>query len=296
MAWRKCNGLSLARALNAYLLLAVMVSCITLSVRVSSFSFAATTRQGHLARQQGIRLQTDNMHRPMTLHMEAGEGFERPSVPDNFMETMEMTYGKTQAKVKDVVIDIEGAMNYFFTTNVEWHPIFRSMLLSRDEISSDDSSTTPAHSYLSMEEYSEQVNLEFDASSPWKQLSDIPADDSERAVIGTWLDAIQEALLNIPVDESNGDHDPLDNHFVMEGKRMLATSRFHVLPQITGDDITHRDKLFMTCWSEMAELRRANEPDTGKCSPCYIGTRSVSALFYSAPYLFSLFPFQNTSQ
>jgi len=191
--------------------------------------------------------------RSWTLLSASGQGFGNPSPKQSaVIQSLEKTYGLEQQKIKDVVIDTESAMNEFFSTNVEWHPLFAAIM-------SED--TPAAHAYIQ----STSEPLEYDSSSPWKQLSAIPSNQQHMAVVGTWLDSVQASLLSIPVDESHThDDDALDTHFIMEGKRMLATSRFHVLQRSeTLDDLHHHETLFMTCWSELATLHCANQPDTG---------------------------------
>jgi len=191
--------------------------------------------------------------RSWTLLSASGQGFGNPSPKQSaVIQSLEKTYGLEQQKIKDVVIDTESAMNEFFSTNVEWHPLFAAIM-------SED--TPAAHAYIQ----STSEPLEYDSSSPWKQLSAIPSNQQHMAVVGTWLDSVQASLLSIPVDESHThEDDALDTHFIMEGKRMLATSRFHVLQRSeTLDDLHHHETLFMTCWSELATLHCANQPDTG---------------------------------
>lgn len=192
--------------------------------------------------------------RSWTLLSASGQGFGNPSPKQSaVIQSLEKTYGLEQQKIKDVVIDTESAMNEFFSTNVEWHPLFAAIM-------SED--TPAAHAYIQ----STSEPLEYDSSSPWKQLSAIPSNQQHMAVVGTWLDSVQASLLSIPVDESHThEDDALDTHFIMEGKRMLATSRFHVLQRSeTLDDLHHHETLFMTCWSELATLHCANQPDTGE--------------------------------
>uniref|UniRef100_A0A7S2IDV5 Uncharacterized protein n=2 Tax=Helicotheca tamesis TaxID=374047 RepID=A0A7S2IDV5_9STRA len=61
----------------------------------------------------------------------------------------------------------------------------------------------------------------------------------------------------------NTKDDEHDMQFIEEGRRMLAVQRFHVLEGVSSGNIHHHEELFTTCWSEVAELRNADEPDTG---------------------------------
>ena len=44
---------------------------------------------------------------------------------------------------------------------------------------------------------------------------------------------------------------------------MLAITRFHVATDTDEASVENHDRLFSICWSEMAELIHAGEPDTG---------------------------------
>lgn len=80
--------------------------------------------------------------------------------------------------------------------------------------------------------------------------------------MASFLDSCQQSLLDIPVSEVIKD-DEDDLHFIEEGRRLLVVSRFHVLSGVTEGNIEHHENIFAACWSEIAELRRADEADTG---------------------------------
>ncbi|KAI2495130.1 hypothetical protein MHU86_19404 [Fragilaria crotonensis] len=150
----------------------------------------------------------------------------------------------------------DAAMSDFFLANYDWHPVFRSLAVD---------STVPAMSFL-LETPAVAVDDEgildtsaFLASSsssstfPWKRLEAIPSGEPERQVVAGFLDAMQQALLDIPcVSEED---DEFDAQFIEEGRRMLAVSRFQVLMQ--------ECELFSTCWNELFELKRLDQPNTG---------------------------------
>jgi hypothetical protein len=203
----------------------------------------------------------------------SGKGFGNNNMNSRRMlEALEKTYGEEQTmKYKDIVIDNEAAMSEFFATNAEWHPLFRSIMMS-DTSSSLTASIkrqndlAAAFDILSIDEEEEIIYHE---SSPWKKLDAIPTQQEKLDVVATWLDSVQKSLVDLPVNESNSEKDDLDMHFINEGKRLLAITRFHVVlnkPSSTSSslELFHRDELFTTCWSELAELRRANQPDTGE--------------------------------
>lgn len=188
------------------------------------------------------------------------------------IETLDKTYGEEQTmKYKDIVIDNEAAMSEFFATNSEWHPLFRSIMMAEDtsksavDIKVNNFEAVAAFHILSSVPEGEIV---YDDYSPWKKLDAIPTQKEKLDVVATWLDSVQKSLVDIPVDERNTEKDDLDMHFINEGKRLLAITRFHVVlndnPSSSSFELYHRDELFRTCWSELAELRRADQPDTGK--------------------------------
>ncbi|KAI2497052.1 hypothetical protein MHU86_17478 [Fragilaria crotonensis] len=151
----------------------------------------------------------------------------------------------------------DAAMSDFFLANYDWHPVFRSLAVD---------STVPAMSFL-LETPAVAVDDEgiLDTSAllpsssssssafPWKRLEAIPTGEPERQVVAGFLDAMQQALLDIPcVSEED---DEFDAQFIEEGRRMLAVSRFQVLMQ--------ECELFSTCWNELFELKRLDQPNTG---------------------------------
>lgn len=133
-------------------------------------------------------------------------------------------------------------MNDFFLANNDWQPLFRSLAVD---------ASVPAMSILGGDA-SLKVVLE-DLSGPWKQLEAVPTDDDDRKVVAGFLDSMQEALLAIPVISE--EEDAFDLQFIEEGRRMLCVSRFQVLSS---------DKdLFSTCWNELHELSKLDQPNTG---------------------------------
>lgn len=155
-------------------------------------------------------------------------------------------------KYKDLIIDNEAAMSDFFATNAEWHPLFRTIMRETADAWDFLKETPPVLTY-------------HDSSTPWKKLEPIPTQQEKLEVVANWLDSVQKSLVDIPVNEANSEKDELDMHFINEGKRMLAITRFHVVlqPKISEEDLFKRDELFMTCWSELAALRLEDQPDTG---------------------------------
>lgn len=161
------------------------------------------------------------------------------------------TYGKTARAPLDVTIDPDAAMSDFFSTNEEFVPLFRSMATS---------ASVPAMEFMGGTNGSP---ITFGEDDPWQQLDAIPTDnEAALAVVAKFLDEVQRSLVDIPVTDSK-EADENDVQFVEEGRRMLRIQRFHVLPDVKAGCIDSHRTLFATCWSEVAELRRADEEDTG---------------------------------
>lgn len=162
---------------------------------------------------------------------------------------MERTYGKAvETPIRDM-IDVEGAMAAFFSANEEWLPAFRSMA---------QSSSVPAMTFLGGS-FGEPVDV---TMGPWQQLEAVPSSDADREKLSSFLTSMHQFLVDIPVNESVED-DADDLHFLEEGRRMLAISRFHVLSENRGGSVESHEALFSTCWSELMELRRADQENTG---------------------------------
>jgi hypothetical protein len=167
---------------------------------------------------------------------------------------LEKTYDKVATTPRADLIDQEAAMNEFFSSNEEWHPLFRKFATSR---------SVPAMSFLGTTMDPNAQVFDFDnAQAPWRRLDGIPTDESERQVLANVLDCMHDSLINIPVDEATKEDDN-DLQFLEEGRRILAISRFHVLQGVTGGSVQCYDTLFSTCWSELMVLRTINEASTG---------------------------------
>jgi hypothetical protein len=180
----------------------------------------------------------------------AGKGFGESSRRTNKDQRLKKSYDEDAlGPIKDL-IDEESGMREFFLSNEEWHPLFRSIA---------SHSSVPAMSF--MERAAEEFEFH-ETTNPWRRLDAIPTQEGDRVVLGQFLDAIQQSLTDIPVDETTKD-DENDLHFIEEGRRMLVCSRFHVVQGAEKGSIESFDNLFKTCWSEITELRQVNEIDTG---------------------------------
>lgn len=176
------------------------------------------------------------------------------------------TYGRT-AVINDI-IDEECAMKEFFMNRIEWYPIFRTLAgeklpietyeLFQSIYTQDDRPNVVVSSSFDFHEN----------TSPWKKnVNPIPTNDNDRTVVSKFLDSVHKSLLDIPVTDTNqnkskktkldketftttpssswnrdddhilvfdendeyvNDYDDNDMHFIEEGRRMLAISRFFV--------------------------------------------------------------------
>ena len=162
---------------------------------------------------------------------------------------------KLQKPIPDL-IDAEAAMMNFFKSNEDWHPLFRSVISSSGGFDEKD---LAAFSFLAPHE----GELQFGSEVPWKNLDPVP-DDEDKSILAKVLDSSQQALVDIPVTEGS-EQDDNDLHFLEEGRRILALSRFQVLSSYSdiSSSIDKHDELFSTCWSEIHSLASEGQPDTG---------------------------------
>jgi len=194
----------------------------------------------------------------------------------------------------DPIDDSDTAVEDFFRRNKEFGPLFRAVLGFTSNAQSSSSSSEDYYSPplpLAMEilklpcggdgivgEEGEAPDGSFWEEGPWKKLPAIPTGEGDIAVIGEFLDTIQKALVEIPVEEGS-EEDENDMHFIEEGRRCLVLSRFQVLGgdsdivekdggKITEDEARLQvqvddEDLFSTCWSEISYLVQENVKDTG---------------------------------
>jgi len=167
------------------------------------------------------------------------------------------SYDKDALRPVQGLLDMESAMGEFFSSREDWHPLFRSLAVD---------TTVPAMTLLEKTLVvgdGDDDGFEFhESTSPWRRLQAIPTGDDEREVLANFLDAMQQSLVDIPVDETTKD-DENDLHFVEEGRRMLVCSRFHVIQNMDQRTVDSYDSLFHACWNEIAELSMTDEIDTG---------------------------------
>ena len=184
----------------------------------------------------------------------AGQGFGK--------ESQSKTYGFVAESIRNDVIDQEGAMRAFFSSREEWFPLFRTV--AGHDLPADTASLMNS---IDPSQVLEEIDFH-ETSSPWRQIEAIPKADDDRAVLSKFLDSMHQSLLDIPVNDvadpnDAEDDDEDDLHFLEEGRRMLAISRFHVLRDNQGGSVEAVDTLFSHVWSELMELSRANATHTG---------------------------------
>ena len=158
----------------------------------------------------------------------------------------------------------------FFTTYNEWMPLFQQY-----------KQHSLAHSFLTdtqLQQPSEEEDTLWGISTlenrnPWRLLPSKPELPEPLSHIGTFLDEWQRSLLDIPIDTLTKEEDigkgNNDLHFLEEGRRVIAVTRFHVLD---GDEYSSSEtenneewemELFRVCWSEMGKLMSEDLEDTG---------------------------------
>lgn len=193
------------------------------------------------------------------LGLAKGQGFGSSSSRKNGKKlALDKTYGKQatgkSTNFENEIIDVNEAMDSFFSEKEEWFPLFRSFLSSIE---------APAVNYLLDDvdgfKFTNEGNdqISFGADTPWQQQVPVSegTDPAKTMVLSTFLDSMQRSLTEIPVDGEKKE-DEFDLHFIEEGRRMLVVNRFHVI-----DD--QQQCLFTTVWSELLELWLQNEPNTG---------------------------------
>lgn len=168
----------------------------------------------------------------------------KPQIINKQNQIFDRTYGRDE---QDDTVALE-SMGDFFEKHVDWKPLFRSLSAS---------SSVPAMTHLDAAAADED-DFEFHVeSTPWKELEAIPSDEDDKKVIASFLDSMQQALIDMP---NTHDESPLadaDLPFVEEGRRMLACTRFQVVRN-------HQyESLFETCWNELTTLSRNDVVDTG---------------------------------
>ncbi|KAL9187304.1 hypothetical protein ACHAXT_001407 [Thalassiosira profunda] len=167
--------------------------------------------------------------------------------------------------------EARSSMADFFATHDEWRPLF-SHVMSNPTTSLGASPL--ASSFLSDIEAPEEMwgMSTLERRHPWRLLPGKPTAESSLQILSTFLDEWQQSLLDIPLDSIvTGDN---DMHFLEEGRRTIAVTRFHVLdehhnPELNGGESASSGEkdweaeLFRTCWSEVAHLSSQDDADTG---------------------------------
>lgn len=221
-----------------------------------------------------------------------GGGFGLSMINDGEMQPKYSVNDKSYGRVKNYNVgngkahdffDYVSSMSEFFSTHIEWEPLFRSMLLGSIGNIDDDITRAAAIAFpnmLTSNSSSPEIwgISTLERRNPWRLLPSKPTSETSLRSLSAFLDEWQRSLLDIPLDAIvTGDN---DLHFLEEGRRTIAVTRFHVLDEHNGDNDKNgelintnnnnnegnydwKTKLFRTCWSELAHLSSQDCADTG---------------------------------
>merc|ERR1712176_1128582 len=115
--------------------------------------------------------------------------------------------------------------------------------------------------FLGGGDYGQEIDIP--ETTPCIKLDSKPEGEEELSILAKYFDSLQKGLNDMPVNEGVED-DEDDKNFIEEGRRLLVISRFHVLKKnVELSKIDKYNELFTTCWSEIVELSKTNEKDTG---------------------------------
>ena len=245
-----------------------MLSCTSINPPSSTTVVMAFSPKLHPPSSTIVSMETRSKVRNVIVLSAAGRGFGKQSSSssnnnnnnkDGSNRQYRKSYDKDATRPVQGLLDIESAMGDFFSSREDWHPLFRSLAVDTN---------VPAMTFLEKtlvagDDDGGGGNFEFhENTSPWRRLQAIPTGDDEREVLAKFLDAMQQSLVDIPVDETTKE-DENDLHFIEEGRRMLVCSRFHVIQDMDQRTVDSYDSLFRACWNEIAELTLTDEIDTG---------------------------------
>eukprot|EP00956_Cyclotella_meneghiniana_P008946 scaffold12278_cov69-Cyclotella_meneghiniana.AAC.2 len=177
-------------------------------------------------------------------------GFGKPTPQQNIDNMVNKSYGLTVIEQSNE--EAQEAMDHFFSTHDEWRPLFNCIM---------SSTMPPAHTHLSHHDSTDNI-WDTNNQYPWSILPATPSDDSSLSTISLFLDEWQRSLTDIPMDAFKNVEGGYDTHFLEEGRRTIAVSRFHVVnPAVEEEE--WESQLFRLCWSELGYLMRQDEADTG---------------------------------
>ena len=186
-----------------------------------------------------------------------GKGFGPPKKEPKY-SIKDKSYDIPSPISKNVEVS-EKDISDFFSTYNEWKPLFHNIL------GDSSSSSSLASTFLSDVEHQEIWGISTaEQRNPWRLLPGKPTDEASLSTLSTFLDELQRSLLDIPLDQLiTGDNDA---HFLEEGRRTIAMTRFHVMEEYITTNGGHDEveqELFKLCWSEIGHLVSQNEIDTG---------------------------------
>ncbi|EJK47521.1 hypothetical protein THAOC_33743 [Thalassiosira oceanica] len=156
--------------------------------------------------------------------------------------------------------DTHARMIDFFNAHNDWKPLFKYV------VGPGGTLATPFLADVEHQSMHIWDMSTIEQRNPWRLLPSKPTEQSSLDVLSVFLDELQRSLLDIPLDSIiTGEN---DMHFLEEGRRTIAVTRFHVLDdnhgfatETNGDN--WQESLFKTCWSEMAHLMSQDEVDSG---------------------------------
>ena len=179
------------------------------------------------------------------------------------------SYGSSSVSYNEIIINPQ-TPEEFFSTYKEWLPLFQAYQ-NPTQSHPALTSTTPQQ-----QQYDDTLwgISTLENRNPWR-LNPAKPESSETGPlghIGTFLDEWQRSLLDIPIDTLTKEEEigrgNNDLHFLEEGRRVIAVTRFQVLDvddenfsSSSHDDV--EEELFRTCWSEMGKLMSEDVEDTG---------------------------------
>ena len=200
-----------------------------------------------------------------------GQGFGASPSPkkEPKYSVEDKSYGTSSPSIstEQTFEEAQASMIKFFATYSDWKPLMKKIMCQQ---SSSSPLAAPLLSDIPQPDQLFGIST-LEQRNPWKLLPPKPESDSSLEVISTFLDEWQQSLLDIPLDALiTGDN---DMHFLEEGRRTIAVTRFHVLEKNNNNNNAHKEEeeevydwemeLFRTCWSEMAHLMSQDENDTG---------------------------------
>ncbi|KAL3775888.1 hypothetical protein ACHAWO_012906 [Cyclotella atomus] len=209
-----------------------------------------------------LHAKSTNTSKQRGAKVSTAKGFGKSSSPTAII--VDKSYGQT---IEDQTPDeAERAMNAFFAQHIDYHPLFREVM--------SDTISDAALNHLN-QDISNTVDTWSSSSYPWSILPPKPTTNTSLSTLSIFLDAWQTSLTEIPMDAFSNIKGGYDLHFLEEGRRTIAVTRFHVADTVNSvgntvlNDDGHEmrsweDQLFQLAWSEIGYYYRKDiNDDTG---------------------------------